>query len=254
MIRGLLPQGAKRILNAALRPVGARIISTTLGPRGFAEALARVKKKGIHVNQVIDVGAARGEWTRECMRVFRKAEYFLVDPLTENGEDLAAVGRDYSNVKYWIGAVGSRDGRHIFRVHGDQSSFLRSEYAADPDGCRCVNVRTLDSLLVEGAFNKPDLIKADVQGYELEVLKGAEDCLKHASLVLLEVCVQTLYEDAPLAHDVIAFMGQRAFAVYDVCSYVQRPLDNELAYSDILFAKRDCLLFRDHGWDRAAAP
>jgi hypothetical protein len=106
----------------------------------------------------------------------------------------------------------------------------------------------LDSFLGTDRLQPPQLIKADVQGFELEVLRGARRCLESAELLLLEVSYQAIYDGAPLAHDVIAAVGELGFRIYDVCSYVQRRRDQALAQSDLLFARQDSRLFSDRTW------
>ena len=54
---------------------------------------------------------------------------------------------------------------------------------------------------------------ADVQGFELEVLKGAEKCLKSTQLFLLEVSYLSIYEEIPLAHEVMSYAGSKGFRI-----------------------------------------
>jgi len=131
-------------------------------------------------------------------------------------------------------------------AHGDQSSMLPS---ADFAGTRReVEVRTLDSFVDDLKLQPALFMKADVQGYELEVLKGAARCLELAELLLIEVSFRRLYDGCPLAHDVIAFLGARGFRVYDICSFLQRASDNELLQCDLVFARQGSKLFVHEGW------
>jgi hypothetical protein len=59
----------------------------------------------------------------------------------------------------------------------------------------------------------PDLIKLDVQGYELEVLRGGEACLRHARAVLCEVSFKVFYSGQPLFHEIVAFLAARGFTL-----------------------------------------
>ena len=250
IVDGLRDQG-KRVVNGLLSWSGLRLVSSRWGPRGFTDALHRVRARGICPEQIVDVGADRGLWTEDCLMVFPEADYFLVEPLSENEPFLAEIGRTRNHVDYYVGALGAEPGRLALYAHRDQSSFLPSEYANAADcTTRDVEVRTLDSFLEEGRIRPPDLIKADVQGFELQVLKGAKHCLESTELLLLEVSYQQIYEGSPLAHEVISFVGELGFAIYDICTYSQRPLDGELAQSDILFAKAESVLFSKKGWAR----
>src|SRR4030042_6754454 len=92
----------KSLVNNLIRPLGLRIVNRSWGPRGFIEAFRRIKGKGVLVNQIIDIGAARGEWTQQCMRVFPDAKNFLIDPLEENQIYLTRLQTRKKNISYWI--------------------------------------------------------------------------------------------------------------------------------------------------------
>lgn len=227
-------------VNAALRPVGLRLVSAGWGPTGFAASLVKLKARGWSPRQVIDVGAWTGTWTAECMTIFPDARYLLIDPLPANRAALAAFCASHPNAAAWSGAAGAAAGTLRLYEHADQSSAFR---ASSPDWRGApvtVEMRTLDSFLDGGETAPPQLIKADVQGYELEVLRGGSRSLATAEAVLLEVSFRELYEGQPLAHEVIGYLGERGFAVADICSYSQAA-DGSLLQSDLLFVRPDRL-------------
>jgi hypothetical protein len=98
-------QTVKSGINKLLGCLGGRIVGAEWEPRGFQDALRRVKKRGIVPRQIIDVGAAKGLWTRECLEVFPEANYFLVEPLEENVTFLNELQRIQPKVKVWAGAL-----------------------------------------------------------------------------------------------------------------------------------------------------
>ena len=235
----------RRSTNALLRPLGLRVVSASWGPRGPLDALRRARAQGVVPRQIVDVGASDGTWTRECLEIFPESQYLLIDPLPANAAALAAMAGP--RVRVWQGALGSAPGTLELHEHGDQSSFLASDSFA-ARGAERVEVRPLDSFLGGELPEPPDLIKADVQGFELEVLRGAKRCLESAHLLLLEVSYRRIYRDLPLAHEVIAFAGGAGFRIYDVCTYSGRPSDGELTQSDILFAREGSPLFANERW------
>jgi FkbM family methyltransferase len=237
---------AKSALNSIARMFGARIVGADWGPQGVSAALRRAKTRGFSPGTVIDVGASNGQWTRECQAVFPDAHYLMIDPLETNQPALAAMAEKSTRVSVWNGALGAGPGNLSLHCHGDQSSFFPSKDFSGSE--RAVEVRTLDSLLESGTWPAPLLIKADVQGYELEVLKGAERCLENAELLLLELSFRRYYEGGVLAHDVVSFLGERKFCIYDICTYIQRPADNELVHADLMFVRRDSQLVAREGW------
>lgn len=234
----------RRAVNALLGPVDLRVVNARWGPRGPMDSLRRVRARGVVPRQIVDVGASDGCWTRECLQVFPEARYFLIDPLPSNVPALTALQVKHPHLQVWHGALGGRPGVLDLRVHGDQSSFLFSD-RFDTGTSISVEVRSLDSFLDTALLQPPEFIKVDVQGFELEVLKGADACLKSAALLLLEVSYRRIYRNLPLAHEVIAYAGGKGFRVYDICTYVGRPSDGELTQSDILFAPEGSPLFAD---------
>lgn len=237
-------RAVQRVVNSMLQPAGLYIMRDRCAPHGFADALLRARKAGIAITEVVDIGAARGEWTMECLRVYPEAAYFLVDPLEENVASLKRLASRHKNVHFWQGGIGSQAQKQVLFASGDQSSLYASEYPPDSTNPRReIEVRTLDSFLGPGGLRAPGLLKADVQGYELEVLKGGIQVLRLAEMVLLELHFRRNYDGAPLAHEVIAFMAQRGYRIYDICSHNNRPGDSELLEGDVMFAKEGSALF-----------
>jgi FkbM family methyltransferase len=91
------------------------------------DVLATLKRSGFVAKSVMDVGAARGEWTRGCLSIFSGASCMMVDPLIENEPALKMVTCDFPSVKYWVGAIGEASGELKIHAHGDQSSLLASD-------------------------------------------------------------------------------------------------------------------------------
>lgn len=238
--------GWKRLVNRALRPLGVRAVHRDWGPRGFDATFHRAKLAGLNPKTIIDVGASDGRWTSECMGIFPDANYCLFDALPSHKTAMAEFAECHSNVTFWNGALGRESGNAQLNTHGHQSSFLRSaEFAGNTVP---VEVRRLDTFIAEMSIEAPAILKADVQGFELEVLAGGADCLKRVELALIEVSFHRLYHNAPLADEVICRMTDAGFRIYDICNYTQRPLDGALAQADLAFARSGSALFEHEGW------
>jgi len=89
---------------------------------------------------------------------------------------------------------------------------------------------------------------AAVQGGELDVLDGAPKLLKKAEFVFLETSLFETYRGAPLLHDVVAFMNQSGFVLYDIADLLHRPLDNALIQADLAFVPASSPLRQNHAY------
>jgi FkbM family methyltransferase len=234
-------------VNAIAALFGVRVVNAGWGPRGVFDTLRRAKSRGLSPSLIFDIGASNGQWTRECQRIFEAARYILVDPLECNREALHAMATLDERLSVWCGAAGAAPGHLEIHEHGDQSSLLASREFSGP--AKTVAVGTVDLLFESHRSLAPVLLKADVQGYELEVLRGASRCLESAEMLVLEVSYRRMYQDSALAHEIISYVGDRGFRIYDVCSYLQRPADRELVQSDLVFVHESSPLFRYQGWD-----
>lgn len=77
-----------------------------------------------------------------------------------------------------------------------------------------------------------------MQGFEIEVLKGASAVLASASFVLLEVNLMPYNRGAPLLAKVILWMDARGYRVHDVFDLTRRA-DGVMLQVDLLFVRKD---------------
>ncbi len=241
-----LREACKSVINGAAGRFGVRLVSSTWGPRGVPEVLQRAQSRGFLPQLVFDIGASNGSWTRECRRYFADARYVLADPLESNRAALEELARNEASIQVWRGVAGSEVGRIELFDHGDQSSVLASRDF--PGVRRTVDMTTVDKLFEAQGCPAPVLLKADVQGYELEVLKGASRCLESTEMLILELSFRQIYADSPLADEIIAYVGARGFRIYEICSYLQRTSDRDLVQSDFVFVHEKSALFSRQGW------
>lgn len=234
-----------------LKPLQLKLVNRYRTPRGCFDALSRIQQAGLRIEHVIDVGAADGKWARQCMQVFPQAHYWLIEARPCHTAALRSLQTRHPNLEFHIGAVGAESKPVSLYEHGNQTSVLPSEYATTAAATTtAVELQTIDSLLDAERISGPTLVKLDVQGYELEVLRGCNRLLDNGSvqLLLAEVSLRRIYDSSPLAPEVIQFAAERGFRMFDICSYCPRPHDLELAQCDILFAREDCGLFEYEGW------
>jgi len=249
------PASLKRILTKPLALAGLELrrshvpAASACHRRGSLSGLLHHSKDvGLSPATVIDVGAAYGDFTVECHRVFPDANYILVEPLEEYRPFLEAVSSSVTKAQYVLAAASAQTGELVINVHPDlvgSSSYLEDENSNVNGVPRTVPAIALDSLVDDRGAIPPFLLKIDVQGAELDVLSGGESLLQSAEYVLLEVSFFEFFTGGPQFHDVVRFMDSRGFAAYDISDLQYRPLDNALSQVDIAFVKQKGF-FREH--------
>ena len=101
---------------------------------------------------------------------------------------------------------------------------------------------TLDGFMRDRECRLPILLKLDVQGFELEVLRGALEVLARSELVVMETSLIPYNKNAPLFAEVVRFMDQRDFVVFDFCGQLRRETDHALFQTDVVFVREDSSL------------
>ena len=205
---------------------------------------SNLAKLGFQPHSIIDIGAASGEWTKELISIYPNANYLMVEPLEENRSNLRLLCSNNTNILFWNGIVSSFNGESKFNVHRDQSSIFSSEFKGTTT---LVKVKTLDSLLSEINISNVDAIKIDVQGAELEVLKGAEKSISLCKVIQMEVSFRKIYENAPCAHELIKYMADKGFRIFDIADTFKRKEDRALLQADIFFVS-DETFFKPECW------
>jgi hypothetical protein len=148
-------------------------------------------------------------------------------------------------------AASAHKGEVTFNVHADLygSSLYREVEQSDVNGKpRTVPAVTLDDLFEEKQLEGPLLLKVDVQGAELDVLAGAKRMLRHVEYVVLETALFQFYDGGPQLADVVAFMKERGFVVYEIMDVLFRPLDGAMSQVDLAFVKENGIFRRSHAY------
>lgn len=169
----------------------------------------------------------------------------MIEAQAENAGYLRSVQSDLPQATPLICLLGSAEGTELtFNVMATGSS-IYAERSNVPREQRQLKTRTLDAVLNEARFTAPSLlIKLDVQGAELEVLRGGRAAMLNAEVVQLEVALTRYNEGAPLAEAVIAFMAEQGFSIFDICGFV-RPDPSYLSQIDVLFVRQSSKLRKE---------
>lgn len=237
----------KQLFKSKLALFGYEITRTKNKRTTLAAVLYHISQFGFKPETIIDVGVAYG--TFELYAIFPKAQILLIEPLKEWENVLKKICNKY-NGEYIIAAAGAKSEKIIINVQKDlaSSSIFKPVGVKTKMEPREIQAIRIDDICGRGNFKQPYLIKVDVEGAELYVMDGAQESMKNAEVIILEVRLFQSRENQPQFYDVINYMKKRGWVVYDIFHYGKRPSDNALSIVDIAFVKEGGLFRKHHSW------
>jgi len=197
---------------------------------------------------LLDVGAHHG-WFFHCWQDWcPDARVIAFEPFPESYRVMAGLYGKDPRVNLVQAGVGSAPGQMELQVLNESlvsNSFLSPrETAWDEIGYRhgavtttMVPVTTIDETFEREGLDRAYLAKIDVQGFEIEVLKGAERSLDRIDHIFVESGIQQLYEGAPRFSDVFEFLTARGFHLMAMRSWHRG--NHVLVESDMLFRRNE---------------
>ncbi len=211
-----------------------------------------LRNRGFKPETVLDVGANLGDWSRLAKKTFPKANFFLIEPQIEMKIPLENFCQEFPGSQCFFAGAADSPGVLALTIWDDLagSSFLPKEDDSlkEKGKQRCVPVITIDQLVLDRKIPIPQFVKLDVQGFEIKVLKGADQLFGITEVFVLEVSL-FVFSGHSLFHEVIRFMSDRGYFVYDFVGFMRRPYDQALGQVDVAFVKHDSFLRADgHLW------
>ena len=192
--------------------------------------LRYLRESGVELRSVLDLGAFDGNWTQLLRGIYPAVKVIMVDANTEKATRLKQLG------DCRIAVLGDVDGREVdyFKCQsgdtGSGNGIYRENtpHQFEPERRKCV---TLTTLL--GPCAGFDLIKMDVQGAELDVIRGGLPIVRESRYLLLELQTHEYNHGAPHFEEVVAYLHGEGFAVVDIIELLYSG--DKLIQVDVLF-------------------
>ena len=245
-LRSLLPLSVRRsLVNLGFnleRDRFQHLASKYLFAPDMRFGLQSFAQRGFSPTVILDIGAFEGDWSKTAMQIWPQAKFVMIEA---NPEKAALLRRDprLKNADVVETLVGPTDGAEVTFHIMESGSSVFEEHSDVQRRPATLKQRTLDSITAD--LVAVDFIKIDVQGYELEVLKGGQQTLAKAQAVLIELSLMEINEGAPLLDEALSFMRAAGFVSYDILEIHRRPLDGAMNQIDVLFVREDSRLRAD---------
>lgn len=196
---------------------------------------------------ILDVGAYHGRVATHLARLYSPDFVGLVEPQPDLAEGLRML-KLAPHQEVFPCALGRHEGTERLNILTSTASSSLLQVA---EGCEekfhrpmdiqkttGVPVRTLDSVFGECELDELDLLKIDVQGYELEILASGIECLRHTEILVIEVSFFEHYCGQPLFSDIYSHVTRAGFDMRATFGYVYDRRGHPLQ-CDAVFISRD---------------
>ena len=201
-----------------------------------------LKRKKFYPNNIFDIGCGHGEWFIKINKIFPKSKYFLFDANYENKDLLKKLSKKY-NINYKICLISNKIKKIKFYRMGYGSSVYNelSKFERKKDILRSTTLKII--LSEKKISSKNNLLKLDVQGSELDILKGLGNKIDIFEAIILETSVRRYNQSSPLFIKIINFMYKKNFIFYDLCDLKRLDGTNStLIQFDALFINKNSKL------------
>ncbi|MDR3468652.1 MAG: FkbM family methyltransferase [Xanthobacteraceae bacterium] len=223
----MLPLKYRKALHCLRHPSLWRALTRRVAPSiEHAAALRHLRFRTI-----VDIGANRGQFALFARLLNPSAAIIVFEPLEAPRAVLTELLGADPRVRCHGVAVGalSHDATFFVTAKDDSSSLLpvadrqREIFGTVESSTATVPVRRLSQVVSPSDLEEPSLLKIDVQGSELDVLRGSEDLLGRFAAIYVECSYLPLYQNQALAKDVISWLEERGFVLGGVFNQHDHP-------------------------------
>ena len=234
-------------IKLALRKFG---IDISRYPNGsFLNQVLAIKHFGI--NAVFDVGANDGGYARELRVIGYNGKIVSFEPINSVFQKLLSNSKNDDRWYVENIGLGAKDEKAIINISENtvSSSMLdmhpnhlrttpNSKYVEEEE----VSIFKLDSIFNK-YYKKGDevLVKIDTQGYEKYVLEGANESLDLICGIQIEISLVELYENSFLLTDVIKYMDDKGFKLFNIQNGYQNWQTGQQLQIDGTFYRKELI-------------
>lgn len=210
----------QKLLHALSSSSGMRALK-----HGVAASIEHSSALGdVQYKTIVDIGANVGQFALFARGRYPKAAIFSFEPLEDCWTIFSSIFGGDQHIQLFRCGVGPADAKAAINVtkENDSSSLLTPAttqvevFGTEVSAKKTVELRRLASVLSGEQLATPALLKIDVQGFELDVLRGSEELLDRFDTIYVEASYVELYQEQAHAGDVIEYLRTRRFELRGV--------------------------------------
>ena len=223
---------------------GSKLYRNSL-PRGTCLVHDIKRLSHAPIKEVWDVGAHQGETALYFAKKFPKSTIRSFEPVSSNYNLLIQNCRKLENFHAHNFALGEQNTKtKIFLQGASVIHSLRDDLnkpSAEDTKAEDIEVKSIDYVLNEFETTTIDLLKIDVEGYEIQVLEGARKSLteKKINFIYLETGLDDRFNSIQSLNDFLKPIGYLPYAFYEQTAHWTGA--QNLWYWNTLFVKEELL-------------
>ena len=175
------------------------------------------KKCGFNPSAVLDVGANAGHWTRGTSGIYPSAKFFMVEGNSDSPKYLQSIGHpfevtligNYTGTTTYYKQRGANLGTGNSRYKENSVHFSDAIVVQAP-------ITTIDELVSRRNLGPFQLLKLDIQGGEVDAIRGAYKVLESVEVIQTECSFVAYNKDAPSFYELHSLLHSLGFEFYGI--------------------------------------
>ncbi|AZN38502.1 FkbM family methyltransferase [Paenibacillus albus] len=193
---------------------------------------------------IVDGGANSGQTVDIFLEHFDSPIIHAFEPIPQLAEELERKYAHKGNVIIYNNALGAQNCEASFFINENfatssllqpsDESVIKKQLNSD---LKPINSIKVNQLRLDETVSVVDILKLDLQGYELEALVGSEKLLENVKAILVEVEFIRIYDGQPLFNDIDSFLKSKGFMLMHLYN-LQNKETNCLWFGDAVYLNK----------------
>lgn len=204
-----------------------------------------LKISNVEIKTIFDIGAHHGKYTTELIKKIKNYKIYLFEPYVKSFNVLSGNIKD-KNCRLFQIALSDKVGFEKFYINNldETNSLLPSavteSYIDDltkNESITSVEVSTIDIFCNDNSIDTINLLKIDVQGNTLKVLKGAFNMLQNKKIDLIQAEIEfvEIYQNQALFHHVTKYLEELGYELYSLYN-LHYDINDRLSWADAIYS------------------
>lgn len=236
----------KNLINLFLKKLNFKLIRVVDQFSNSYRLVLSFKEK--EIDYILDVGANEGQFVKELRFYGYQGNIISFEPILDAHKRLLQNSLKDDKWKiYKPIALGNKNRESVINISKNSVSSsifeMKKEHLENAINSMYISKQSINEIRLEEIFFDLDIkdknlfLKIDTQGYEYEVLKGAEEVLKYFKGIMVEVSLTNLYEGQKSWQEVLGFIQSKGFNLWSIDRGFSNKKNGKTLQVDMCFFK-----------------